>query len=573
MKLGPFPFPQIPNLSSWSSKEDSISDTLGLGLGDLESVELEPSSSISVSRHDDHNIEIKSIIELKDQPQRVSTEVYLFFPKNFEIDAIGKTELQKDLRTRLRLSLPVEERFDDQDFKAALEELRICQKRLEAESSSGSVTAASRDASLEASRDVASIAAERLKKLSREHGSQFFLSQSLIAQAESRPLGFENFILNLEHVRETVCLIRKASECDSDDGRSIAQLLDEYLSQLYVQYMSAISREFDRHDSAKHTLSTELKRISREAKKKLIELQESEAQHRKFRGMNFQFRSELDREQHLIRLSQLKKFFQMKSFIDVTKKPAVKRVTESTALIGTAIAGISAAVLEQWGRKTIADFASQGLILVSLGVILYVLRDRMKDWARSILQQKAMSFIPDFETVLDTGVRKIGISREWLQILQSNSIPSEISQVRHNASVLEPRLRLPEDALLARRVFYLSPAKREPGEPRALHENVRINLDRHLKHMDDPFKEFTDLEANGRLKIAKSHRVYHFTMVIRSIQLVGEHAKLSRVRIAMGLIRALFGFKERSPLMTQQLLSSYRIVVDKSGVKRVEAIP
>lgn len=560
---------------------------------------------MKVSRHDHHNVEIKSVIDLCDDSQKIVTEMFLYVPKSFEIGLVGKTEFAKDIRTRLRLSIPSLEGFDDEDFGKALLELKKANARLEQEALANAAMGAEvpsdlREAVLEAAKDVAAIVAERLKRLSNEHGRQFFLSQTLLLTCASRSIGFEAFVRNLQTVRRKIEAIREAIRSKTEDGRALNSLLDEYVSQLYVQYLGAIAGEFanfesshewTRHDStpSREMMVADLEtanasegstidgdaasEIARARARQLLKaLQEDEAVYRRTRGLSFESETDLERERHLSRLSQLKKFFQSKTFVDVTKTQAAQKVTESSALVGTAIAAIIAALLEQLGRKNVATLASQGLMVVGLGVILYVVRDRMKDWARTKLQQKAMGLIPDFETQLIANQKNFGISREWLQISTSKVCDAAVTEARHSDSVVERNLRLPEDVLTTRRVFFLRPNFAGPGQARALHENVRLNFDRHLKFMDDPFKDLTDLEADGRVTLSRSHRVYHFHMVTRTSILKGKLAQPSRMRTWVQAFRAILGLR---PLIIQPdsvHIAAHRIVLDKSGIVRVEPV-
>ncbi len=553
-----------------------------------------------VSRHDHHNVEIKSIINLCDDSQKVVTEMFLYVPKSFEIGLVGKNEFSKDIRTRLRISVPSVQGFDDEDFSHALLELKKANARLEQEilatqAMEQEVPSNLRECVLEAAKDVAAIFAERLKRLSSEHGRQFFLSQTLLMTSAGRSHGFDAFVRNLQAVRRKIEALREAMRSRTEDGKSLNSLLDEYVSQLYVQYLGAVgtefnnfesSREWTRHDDAEGEVdsaanktagstidgdaSPEAGRVK--ARQLLKALQEDEAVYRRTRGLSFESETDLERERHLSRLSQLKKFFQSKTFVDVTKTEAAQKVTESTALVGTAIAAIIAATLEQLGRKNVATLASQGMMLVGLGVILYVVRDRMKDWARTKLQSKALALIPDFETQLIADQKNFGISREWLQIYSSKACDAAVTEARHADTVIEKNLRLPEDVLSTRRVFFLRPNYAGPGNSRSLHENVRLNLDRHLKFMDDPFKDLTDLEADGRLTLSRSHRVYHFHMVTRTSLLKGPLAKPSRLRTWTQAIRAILGFKPHIIKPDSVHLATHRIVLDKSGIVRVEPV-
>jgi hypothetical protein len=388
----------------------------------------------------------------------------------------------------------------------------------------------------------------------------------------------------LQTVRRKIEAIREAMRTKSDDGRALNALLDEYVSQLYVQYLGAIASEFSNfessHEWTRHDQietdddgSEASSEAARSRSRQLLKvLQEDEALYRRARGLSFESETDLERERHLSRLSQLKKFFQSKTFVDVMKTQAAQKVTESSALVGTAAAAIIAAMLEQLGRKNISSLASQGLMVIGLGVILYVVRDRMKDWARTKLQKKAMVLIPDFETQLIADGKNFGLSREWLHIFNSKTCEPSVNEARHADSALDRSLRLPEDVLSTRRVFFLRPNFAGPGQARALHENVRLNLDRHLKFMDDPFKDLTELEADGRLTLSRSHRVYHFHMVTRTSLLKGPLAEPSRLRTWLQAVRAIAGLK---PLMIPSdsvHIAAHRIVLDKSGIVRVEPV-
>ena len=551
---------------------------------------------MQISRHDHHNLEIKSVIEFARIPQKITTEVFLYFPKSFEIGLVGKPELTKDFRTRLRLSMPTQVGYEDENFNIALAELKRANSRYELETIANKamgqeITSDLRDGILEASKDLAAIVAERLKRLSGEHGRQFFVSQSLLANSANRSIGFEQFDKNLQGVRRKVEALRESMRVHTEEGRQLNGLLDEYASQLYVQYLGAVAKEFNQYETSNVNERTEPTEPSvfhdsssgsiidgdagcelarRRARQTLQALQEDEALYRKTRCWSFDTETDLEREQHLIRLSQLKKFFQSKTFVDVAKTQAAQRVSESTALLGTAIAAITAAIIEQFGRKNVATLASQGLLVVGLGVILYVLRDRMKDWARVKLQEKALVLIPDFETVLVANQKRFGISREWLQIQQSKSVEPEVTEARHAESVIDRSLRLPEDVLYLRRVFFLDPGFDAQDQTRSIHENVRLNLDRHLKFMDDPFKDLTDLEADGRIVFSRSHRVYHFHMVTRTTLLTGPFAKPSKLRVWKTAALALMGVKTKLPAPDKTEIATHRVVLDKSGIVRVE---
>ena len=58
------------------------------------------SANSTVSRHDHHNIEVKTVSELGNHPSMVETDLYLFVPRSFEIASVGKAELPHTHSTR-----------------------------------------------------------------------------------------------------------------------------------------------------------------------------------------------------------------------------------------------------------------------------------------------------------------------------------------------------------------------------------------------------------------------------------------------------------------------------------------
>ncbi len=64
--------------------------------------------SVSVSRHDHHNIEIKTNVELGREKMSSDFEVYVMAPANFQLSAYSKVDIQRDIRSTARLSIPRE---------------------------------------------------------------------------------------------------------------------------------------------------------------------------------------------------------------------------------------------------------------------------------------------------------------------------------------------------------------------------------------------------------------------------------------------------------------------------------
>lgn len=526
-------------------------------------------ASSAVSLHDNHNIEIKTITELRSTKSVVETDLYLFVPKNFELRSFGKDALITDFRSRVRLALPVS---DDQGSAALEEALTDLENEIKALLVDGpanqpeDINHALYEPLIEAAKDVSAVIAEKLKHSTSDHTRKFLLSHSLMTISQSAINGLKELSENIQNTARMMESVRSVFDFKNEATASILLLLDEYLSQLYIQYLGSIRSELDRMPVPKSAQNDLTYTKTRAKLEQLLDtLQKKEAEHRLRHGFLIQEEeTELEREQRLVRLSQLKKFFQSTTFIDINRQQSSKKISESTATIGTAVAAIIAATIEQFARgHASADYAWQGLSLLSLGVIVYVLRDRMKDWAKKKFHQKALAFLPDFEQKLIAKNRKIGVVKEWFQLLSSKNVPLDILALRRTASLTEMEKRLPEDVFHCRKIQEVD-ASRIPDSSRlsysrALFESTRVNFYRYLRHMDDAFKEFTDLDPKGRILSSRSHRVYYFYLCMKTTCGPADTRWFAKFRR-----------KLQVPRQTQTLL--YRIVVDKNGIVRVESL-
>ena len=526
------------------------------------------SASTQASRHDHHNIEVKTVSELGDSSSSVETDLYLFIPRSFEIGSSGKNELVKDYRSRIRLALPVSGEQGGAALESAINSLALSMQNLEdGERSGESVLSLSHplcEEVLEATKDLCAIISETLKHGSSEHPRQFFLSHTLMTTASSAIIGIEVLVGHVTGIHDMILKVREITSSKLPAAATIFGFLDEYVSQLYVLYLGTIRSELEKIEGPKENIDRLHYARERLKLERLLDRhQEEEARYRSTHSGLHSGEAELDREQRLVRLSHLKKFFQSKTFIDVTREQSAQRISESTATIGTAMAAFAAAMLERFSRSGIGDVAVNGVLVISLGVIFYVVRDRLKDKAKIVFHEKALKYLPDFEQQLMAKDKKIGRVREWFRLYLNGKVPKDVLAFRQGASTTEMEKRLPEDVFHCHKIQEVHASllmSNHKSPSKALLENTRINFERYLKHMDDPFKELTELDATGQFKHELSHRVYHFYLYVKTVSRPLNPKTISRLR--------LFYKTEKTPGVEQMRL--YRIVLDKTGVLRLE---
>src|SRR5262249_23635058 len=137
-------------------------------------------------------------------------------------------------------------------------------------------------------------------------------------------------------------------------------------------------------------------------------------------------------------------------------------------------------------------------------------------------------------------------------IRRKTDVPAHIRERRVAAAHSVAEGHLPEDVLHFRRTFELLPRKAtEHHERSAIQEILRINIERFLKHLDDPYKSVRMLDGEGKFTLKKSHRVYHFYACLEA-----------------NVFDSLDGKKSAG----SPSFKVVRVVMDKTGINRVDPV-
>lgn len=493
-----------------------------------------------LSRHDHHNLEIKAWVEPASADYEAQIDVLLFVPGSFQIGRWTKQDLTEDFRSRVRLALANRSLEHDGPTRAG-EILERCRELL----------AVAPDPSGENYKQVGGLVGELLKHRGATHRRRLVMAHSLSIPLEQRGPELTRLLLEVTQSVDLLHTVRKTLQEHGDDP--VLPLLDEYLSNFFVKYLGKLRTAMSEVDPlAREKANCETYREAwAEFERKLGLFQKEEAVYRqKFTERLEVAASSSAQEASVVRLSQLKKFFQSRMFVEVTRHSPSSRFLETSAILGTALAGTCWAVCQFYNRPDLVQTTNQGFAVLAFAVLTYVIRDRIKDRAKLSLHKRLQKWLPDTHQLLQAGGRTFGSIREWFHVHKKSALSPTLQELRMQACRGEMDKDLPEDVLMVRKVFTVhSEPAREAGW--ALQESTRINIERYLKHMDDPFKELSMLDASGELTRLRSRRVYHFHLA---------------VELKSRPLGATTPFTERSK---QQF---YRVVLDKVGIDRLERI-
>lgn len=510
--------------------------------------ERQPEIEIIASRHDDHNVEIKTVLDATECRAAGQVDIYFFIPSSMHVE--DKAQIMSDFYSRVRLSIP-NESIKDQSL--ILQKIHALKARVSAISDNPSVLAhfyeQTNDVVFASARHLGAVFGEIYKNKSLHIKKELLLIHSL-ANPPTDPKGqLAHLCQPLGEVCKLQAKLREAMNAPGAENYSILNLLDRYVHNVYVDFLAGIKLHFDqmKHNRASDSALFEegWENFSQRLDQKLNE--EADYAFKKF-NYNDIHTDEMERERHILQQNQLKKFFQSEMFVDVNKAQSIKKFSEPAAAVAAGIAATWAALFERASNPNLVDIGFRGLFLMCLGIALYVLKDRLKDHGRAFFTRKISKWLPDVEQELKTEDKKIGTVREWYSLRKKSDLPPEVRDLRESAYMSSAEAHLSEDVIQNRREFEVGTA----GRAIACHDILRVNLQRYLKHMDDPMKDMKFLDERGKVTVLKSHRVYHFYLAI--VARNGDPKELSHEKVRRA----------------SDLRQLHRIVMDKGGIVRLE---
>lgn len=262
------------------------------------------------------------------------------------------------------------------------------------------------------------------------------------------------------------------------------------------------------------------------------------------------------REMYLYRMGRLKKYVFEVLYLEIDRVKQGKAATHISAGLGAAIAaGLNAVLNPTSGNSSmhwaLKQFQNSFSLMIGVIMLMYVFQDRVKDFLRDIFIARFKSWIADysFGIVHPTGV-VIGNCQENLQYQSLKSIDNDIASLRnaHEDDLL--RFGSSEEI-----VHYGRRLKIKPEALRKLYRNTHSLMD--ILHYD--FQPFIS-------KLSDSVRVdKFFNRNLEPIQV--SLPKVYHVNIVVRH-RVLDAKKH---ILDQSFLR-VRIVLDKSGIKRVEKV-
>lgn len=196
-------------------------------------------------------------------------------------------------------------------------------------------------------------------------------------------------------------------------------------------------------------------------------------------------------------------------------------------------------------------FVWNSLPFILFTVMIYILKDRIKDWVKAISYTHAFKWFSDFGTVIQSPDEKhnIGIVRETFSFISENKVSQEIQKARNvDFHEVIKNFQRPEAVLFYKRTVEINNLRGRQARRYGLNIIFRFNIHRFLRKAGNPSETYYRLDPETlELQSLKLPKVYHLDLIIRNIT---ER-------------------KNAEPFIE---LKKLRIIIDKNGIKRIEQL-
>lgn len=245
----------------------------------------------------------------------------------------------------------------------------------------------------------------------------------------------------------------------------------------------------------------------------------------------------------------LKKYIQKVLYLDQIPQDRKSKVLQFFYSIGAGFAMILTLLL---GYILDDSFAQNSSLYIAFLILIYMLKDRVKDWIKTASNRFFERNFPDHRyKIRDSRNDKIiGSSKESMRFLNWSQLPLDILTIHHAGakSILELDRTKEEVFKLRKDVSIYTREILEYHERHGdINDIMRFNIRHFLEYVDDPYQQLTKWNVKTqKIEMTKAAQVYYLNLLFR--------------------IRTLSRSKKKANIFYKYV----QIILDQKGIKRVE---
>lgn len=490
-----------------------------------------------VVQHDKYQFEIHDDYSAEEEGEKIySKEFYFFIPASLQINRNTYTKKQffLDHTTLIRYKTPEISLKELQNLHSSLSPLgRIMKKFIHPSSTY------TKEIKFELKlfgNIIRSQIRNRVKKLLTDL-EQFKQNSKL--EAIDREI--VELCTDIQFVRKTFTLFKERffSLCPNILLQKFCDYVDEFLNLTINFFLLRLLKKI-------RSINSFTLKKSDEIICQLI-LQKKNQEEEKENKKDYLEKNEIKLESFLYRAGILNKFVLESLLLLTIRKEPAKIYEQLIAMVAAGGAMLLYVVLFVWyGPRFVVDASA----FITISVLLYILKDRVKDGIKYFFYRFASSWFPDYSMKIErpSDKQEIGLEKEYFTYLDRDQVPKEVLKIRDTSfhRELEEARRI-ENIFYFKKEIILKQHKSNtiPGL-KDLHDVFRYNISQFLLKASDIFEDYLDLDMETlKLESRKYPKVYHINMII-----------LKTIR-----------YKN---IVHKDEVKKVRLIINKEGILRVE---
>lgn len=220
-------------------------------------------------------------------------------------------------------------------------------------------------------------------------------------------------------------------------------------------------------------------------------------------------------------------------------------------ILGATSAGIAMLVYMILFAWKLSTFVINSFPFVALAVFFYILKDRLKDSLKALYYKQASRWFPDYSTEIKSPKEfKIGKLTENFAFIDPKQLPASFLHIRNHQFHEELQALQRHESIIQykREIVLDSILGTLEGRRRELTAIFRLNIFHFIQKASNSFEAKLNLDPyTQEISEKLLPKVYHLNIIIRNTYLQADMKPISEIK-------------------------TFRVVVDKVGIKRVEQI-
>ncbi|MFW9902543.1 MAG: hypothetical protein ACFFDY_14850 [Candidatus Thorarchaeota archaeon] len=490
----------------------------------------------SIVRHDLFNFESKidyglELTEKNTTKYLITT--YFFIPRSLIInrDSYSKEQFFSDLNNRIRFKTPkmsIEEILNEQNELSPMYTILRSLNSIEDENFNiETITRFQRELCL---------LADIIKVSFRDQFNYIHYNYNEINKQYHIPDLIHNYLKSIERLQSKLTTIRNRINLSQIPikSRESFQFVDEYISLQIERWLTKILKIFE-------------EKINQESKLKMIELIEKEQIHREHLNSSLIISENNSNENFSYQEGILKKYMQSVLYLEKKKKDPR---SQSLEIFYSLAAGVAMFFSLFFGFFLLSFFPLYSIPFIFVSVVIYMLKDRIKENIRGISQKAVGSLFSDQRIDIVDGFNKekIGKSTEIVNFKIKDKIPREILRIRRSSNInsIEERGK-PEEVIVYKKkiILFNKKIRQFHTRRREISDVIRFNIREFLRYADDPIQFISKWNVDKhKIENIPISKVYHLNLILKLTEFKGKKIKKT-------------SFKK------------FRVIIDQKGIKRV----